>query len=297
MKWIVPFALTVMIQGCAPEAPVPGAFESQGEVEVTVNGEPISRDMMEAIIGHMPQARQDALLNTPEQKKRFLDSLISSNLLYKEAIQNNAHNDPKVQRALAMASREILANLYLSQIGDKAVTDEAIQAKYDENKVKYGRPSTKLHHFLVRKKPKADEAMAELQGGADFATVARKYDPRANANGGDMGWVGRAPLPELAPALTSAPLNEPFGPIESAMGQHIIKIEARRDKTPIDEVRDELAQMVKVEAMKAHQADVKEKATITYAGTEAPSKAGEDTPSDAAPNPHAGHDHGPGGEH
>jgi peptidyl-prolyl cis-trans isomerase C len=278
-----------MLTACAPEAPIPGAFESTGNVEVTVNGEDITMDMIEAIIGHMPQSKQDLLLNDAPQKKRFVESLVTSNLLYREALASNLHKEKDVERALAMATREILANLQLSRIGDEAITDDAVQAKYDENKVKYGRPATHLHHFMVREKDVATRLVDEIKAGGDFSEVAKKNDPRTRANGGDLGWITRAPIPDLAEIYASAPENEIIGPVESRMGFHILKIEGRRDKTPIDEVKDQLTQMVKVDAMKNYQLDIKVKADMQWAsgGTDTP-QVDKDAQQDHG---HNGHEH------
>jgi peptidyl-prolyl cis-trans isomerase C len=271
--------------GCTPEpAPVPGAFETRGDKEVTINGEAVTSDMLEAVISHMPQKQREALMSDENQKKRFIESYINTELLYREAVQAKFFEEEQVQRNLAMANRHILGNMYLNKIGEDAVTDEAIQAKYDENKVKYGRPSTHIHHIMVKEKDVAAGLVEKINGGADFAAIARENDPRAMRNGGDLGWVGRAPIPELEKTLNEGPLNTALGPIESRMGFHIIKIEARRDKTPIEEVRDQLAQMVSTDARKDHQAKLKTDAKIEFAGEEKkeePAGGSEDTPSDA----------------
>jgi len=297
MKWIVPFSMLFTLNACAPEPVVPGAFDGSGEVQVTVNGNAITMDMLEAITSHMPSEKRDGLLKDEQQKKRLVESLMTSNLLYNEALKKNVHQDVKVKRSLAMANREILANLYLTQIGDAAVTDEAIQAKYDSQKVKYGRPATHLHHFMVREQDKANALAAEIKGGKDFAEVAKANDPRTRMNGGDLGWINRAPIPDLEKTFNEAPLNELIGPVESRMGFHILKIEGRRDKTPIDEVRDQLAQMVKVDAMKSYQMDIKVNAKTEWPNA-APTGDDKAAPTDApAPGAKDGHNHATGDGH
>ena len=70
MKWIVPVSMLMTLTACAPEPQLPGAFDAGGEVQVTVNGNAITMDMLEAITSHMPAAKKDALLNDVQQKKR-----------------------------------------------------------------------------------------------------------------------------------------------------------------------------------------------------------------------------------
>jgi peptidyl-prolyl cis-trans isomerase C len=284
MKWTALVIALLLTQGCNPPpapTPVPGQFEATGTAEVTINGQAITDDMLEALLGHLPAKKKAELLGNPMQKKKLLESLVNSNLLYREAIAQNVHNEDKIKRSLAMANREILSNMYLSQIGDKAATEEAVAAKYDEMKVKFGQPGHHMHHLMVKGKDVAEKLVAEIKGGADFADVARKNDPRARMNGGDMGWLSRAPIPDLERPMKESPLNEIVGPVESRAGFHIFKITERRDKTPLDEVRDEITQLVKVDAMKAHQKKLREEAKVVFPGETS------DTPGDGGDAPAA----------
>lgn len=72
---------------------------------------------------------------------------------------------------------------------------------------------------------------SQLLGGADFASLARKYsdDPSVVGNGGDMGWVGRGRMvPEYEAVAFKLKPNEISMPFESPFGIHIMQLLERR---------------------------------------------------------------------
>lgn len=93
----------------------------------------------------------------------------------------------------------------------------------------------------------AEEAAAvkaELDAGADFATVAaaKSIDPVAQ-QGGDVGCNPRGGLgvEPLDSEIFTVPLDVASGPIETQFGFHVIKV-AKREVASFEEVRPELEQ-------------------------------------------------------
>jgi peptidyl-prolyl cis-trans isomerase C len=84
----------------------------------------------------------------------------------------------------------------------------------------------------------AEQALADIQGGADFATIARErsIDSDTAPNGGDLGWLPRGSMPsafdEVAFAL--AP-GEVGGPVQTQYGWHIVKVLERDPDRPLSE--------------------------------------------------------------
>jgi FKBP-type peptidyl-prolyl cis-trans isomerase/parvulin-like peptidyl-prolyl isomerase len=70
-------------------------------------------------------------------------------------------------------------------------------------------------------RPKAEEALAKLREGTDFAEVAKEYSevPTAQEDGGDFGWGSETTLPEeVQTALDALPLDEASDVIEVNLG-------------------------------------------------------------------------------
>ncbi|HJQ37710.1 MAG TPA: SurA N-terminal domain-containing protein [Thermoanaerobaculia bacterium] len=139
-------------------------------------------------------------------------------------------------------------------------TEADLRKKYEESKDQYTtKEAAHVLHILIKVEPnapppavaaakaKADAIVAQLRGGADFATVARanSQDPSSAGNGGDMNWVERGVTVDVFDqVIFQIPLNTISDPIRSAdYGFHIVKVLDRRagGQRPFEEVRGELA--------------------------------------------------------
>jgi len=116
--------------------------------------------------------------------------------------------------------------------------DEVLKALYEaEAASRFSVPETvSARHILFEfgddkaaAKQKADKALAEIQGGADFAGVAKAEsdDPGSAQAGGDLGIIERGTLDEtLEDALFAAPVGVVGGPVESEFGWHVYRVDA-----------------------------------------------------------------------
>ncbi len=83
---------------------------------------------------------------------------------------------------------------------------------------------------LQKLKAKAEQALKELQGGADFAQVSAAYSDAPNAlEGGDLGWKKTGQLPTLfVDALKPLKKGQLTAILRSPNGFHILKLNDRR---------------------------------------------------------------------
>ncbi|HYC88869.1 MAG TPA: SurA N-terminal domain-containing protein [Thermoanaerobaculia bacterium] len=143
--------------------------------------------------------------------------------------------------------RYILADY--QKIRSEITPSEAeLRRAYETSKNDFKRPaSAKVLHILIKSDqtapPQADAAarakaqsiVAQLRGGADFATLARQSseDPSSSGNGGDMGWVDMGMTVEpFERAIFSIPLNTISDPIKTTeYGYHIVKVTERRNES------------------------------------------------------------------
>ena len=98
------------------------------------------------------------------------------------------------------------------------------------------RRSEEVHarHILVKTEAEAKSIIDQLNKGADFAALAKKYstDPAA-ASGGDLGYFSRD---DMVPAFSAAAFALKPGqytktPVKTQFGWHVIKVVDRRVET------------------------------------------------------------------
>lgn len=125
------------------------------------------------------------------------------------------------------------------------------------------------HIFLrVRQDAKEEERMAikermdsvyqALLDGADFADMAKKLseDKASATKGGVLPWIGPnqtlKEFEDTAYALTPGEFSQPF---LSTVGYHIIKLMARKDLEPYEELKSKIAQYLESRGLKNHLAE------------------------------------------
>ncbi|MEY2570051.1 MAG: hypothetical protein QOE63_401 [Acidimicrobiaceae bacterium] len=113
------------------------------------------------------------------------------------------------------------------------VSGDAAKAYYDAHQSDFDQ--TCLAGILVTDPTKVDAIMAQLRGGADFATVAQASsdDPTTQAKGGDLGCHAASEFSPGDPKLT-APVGQLLDPVQSAQGTAILKVTDRKSPAYAD---------------------------------------------------------------
>jgi parvulin-like peptidyl-prolyl isomerase len=129
----------------------------------------------------------------------------------------------------------------------ESAADEAVRRFYDENReTLFTEPAAvKLGSILFRGENAAKGVAAKLRAGRPFDEMARRYsmDPESKANGGLLGWVEEASLPEpLAQAVRGLKRGELSEVTAGPGGWFILKLYDRRaaQTRSFAEVEDEL---------------------------------------------------------
>lgn len=138
-----------------------------------------------------------------------------------------------------------------------ALSEDDVRKAYQSNLDRYrSGERVKVRHILLDTtkvakdqiptvKKKAEDLLKQLQGGADFADLAKKNsaDPGSAQNGGDLGWVTRGQtVPEFEKAAFSLKPKQLSGVVQTMYGFHIIQGEEKEEARvkPFEEVKGEL---------------------------------------------------------
>lgn len=124
------------------------------------------------------------------------------------------------------------------------VTDEQVQTYFDENKANLGGSAEQVRasHILVADKELAEDLLAQLKNGADFAELAAEYGTDAtNTRGGDLDFFTRdAMVAEFSDAAFALEVNELSDVVQTEFGYHIILKTDYKEATEVnfDSVKD-----------------------------------------------------------
>ena len=180
-----------------------------------------------------------------------------------------------IYQAIQLGLREFIGNMNFDDLmSDKNSVSDYIIQKYQTEFAKIGLNLKQagmkdiilpgeireiMNRVLIAEKTaesraKAEDVLAELKKGADFATLAKESsaDVSSAAKGGDLGYFAKGRMvPEFdAAAFALQKSGETSGLVETKFGYHILQLDDRRPPRtrPFEEVRDELMKEVRTSA-------------------------------------------------
>jgi len=206
----------------------------------------------EITLGHMLVARA----SLPQQYQQLPDDVLFQGIL-DQLVQQTALADsftgelpPRVTLSIENETRSLTAGEAIEGVMAEDVSDEELQAAYDAQ-YKDAEPEQEFNasHILVETKEEADAIKVELDGGADFAEVAKeKSTGPSGPGGGSLGWFGPGMMvPEFEEAVAGMEAGGVSEPVETQFGWHVIKLnETRTGEAPaLEDVREELETQVR----------------------------------------------------
>ena len=231
-------------------------------VVATVNGTDIT--LGELIVARSQLPAQYQQLPAEVLWEGLVDQLVQQQLL---ADQLDAIPD-RVQIALDVQLRSMLAGEVITDITDAAVTEETLQAAY-EARFANAAPEYEFNasHILVETEEEAAAVIVRLNDGADFTETAREISTGPSGpNGGELGWFGAGMMvPEFEAAVVGLEVGAISEPVQTQFGWHVVKLNDSRIKEApgLDQVRDELVAQIQQEALESALADLQESAEIS----------------------------------
>ena len=236
LKFTVKMASTALLLAIAsPLVAQDAAAPGPNTVVATVNGTEIT-------LGQMIISRSQL----PPQYQQLPDDVlfdgVLDQLIQQQVLADTLEADPtRVTIALQNERRGLLAGEVINSVVEEAMTDEAIQAIYDEL-------------VLGETEEESAAVVARLNAGEAFADLARELslDPGSGANGGELGWFGLGMMvPPFEQAVSDLEVGAVSDPVQTQFGWHIIQLNDKRDMVPptLEEVREELESQVRQNAI------------------------------------------------
>jgi foldase protein PrsA len=252
----------------------PGSEAGATEVVAEVNGDPITKE-------ELYTAMYEEFAGGQTFGERTLEQLIQRKLVEQEAKKQNisfsdAEVEAKIDEELEKWKQdfgseeqfELLLNqsgMTLEQLKESLkkelpfsmmleklfedqieITDEEIADYYEQYQHLFQEPEqVRASHILVDDEKKAQDLLAQLREGADFATLASEHsqDESTAKNGGDLGYFERGQMVEaFESAAFSMEVGEISDVVESEYGYHIILVtdKVTEVQRSLDEVRDQI---------------------------------------------------------
>ena len=236
----------VLAGGLVIAAPVPNAFSQERILVAKLNGEDIYLDEVLRLVEKLPEEIRQQPLET--YFDRLIDDIVDSRLAAAAGNEAGLTYDERVIEQMSIAAQRVLAEAWINSELRKSITDEAVQQAYDIFVAdEQSRHEVRARHILVKEKAEAEAVIAELQGGADFAELAKKRSTGPSGpNGGDLGYFPRG---AMVPAFENAAFALEAGsftqtPVQTQFGWHIILVEEKRiaEAPTIEELAPQLRQ-------------------------------------------------------
>jgi peptidyl-prolyl cis-trans isomerase C len=247
-----PPPVTVVVSTPTPEI-APQAAESGGQpVAARVNGVAINQADYERALA---RSQHNSLAADPGALgESVLDMLIEQALIEQAAAEQGITVSDEALEAEYQATRALVPDddAWQKWLADNQYTDAefrqslraALIAGQVRDRIIGSLPTNVMQvharHILVETEAEANDVLARLQAGEDFAALAASLsrDVTTRDQGGDLGWFADGEL--LEPAFMQVAFAlEPgqiAGPVATRLGYHVVQV-LEREERPVPEDR------------------------------------------------------------
>ena len=243
----------------------------EDQVAARIDGQPIMRsEVLRELQAMGPQA---ASMPFKAIYPQLLEKVIMTKVVANKGYADKLQNDKDVKDRVKDAEEQLVADAYIRKAITPKITDEKIQARYDELVKKFkADDEVRARHILVPTEEEAKDLIKQIKDGADFSKLAteKSKDSGSAKQGGDLGYFPRAamvkPFAEAAFAMKVGDVSEK--PVKSEFGYHVIKVEDRRKSSPppVSDVKDQIRNQLGQEMVGPVVKDLQAKAKIERFG-------------------------------
>lgn len=254
--------------------------KAEDTVIATVNGTKINKSTLDGYLKILEKSGK-ADVNAA------VDDLVATEIAVQEAAKTDILERPDVKKALNDYKRNVLLKVWTKEKVDSFnITDDEIKKAYEDRVTKLASKEYNARHILVKTEDEAKAIIKELEGGADFAKLAKeKSTGPSGSNGGSLGWFkAQTMVPAFANAVKGMKKGE-FSkePVKTQFGYHVIKLEDSRDAKlpPLESLKPQLKRVIAQQKMMDFMKGLKEKADVKITLPPAPKADAMDKKADA----------------
>ncbi|MGA0974649.1 MAG: peptidylprolyl isomerase [Sedimenticolaceae bacterium] len=203
-----------------------------------------------------------------EQQIKLLNELVNTFILSNSAEGQALAQQPDLAAAIEVSrARLITQALIENTLENSSITDDEIKAVYNEQYAGKTKQEFKARHILVKTEDEAKALIKQLDGGADFAQLAKEHStgPSSSA-GGDLGWFEKDMMVKpFADAVASMSNGTHSGsPVNTQFGWHIILREDAKDLGAVElaQVKDDITSSLRTQKLRALINKLRENAKV-----------------------------------
>lgn len=203
-----------------------------------------------------------------EQQIKLLNELVNTFILSNSAEGQALAQQPDLAAAIDVSrARLITQALIENTLENSPITDDEIKAIYDEQYAGKTNQEFKARHILVKTEDEAKALIKQLDGGADFAQLAKEHStgPSSSA-GGDLGWFEKdmmvKPFADAVASMTNG--THSSSPVNTQFGWHIILREDAKDLGSVElaQVKDDIISSLRTQKLRALINKLRENAKV-----------------------------------
>lgn len=250
-------------QALAEDALPQGTVATVNGIAITYDDISLAEDELMGLIGQLPERQRFEILIG-----HMVDRVLASEAAKKQGLTNS----PEVKKRLAYMQRKALEDVHIGEILRARVNDEKVSAYYQKNIVNGPRlEEVRARHILLDSKEMAEAVIVALNGGADFAQLAKeKSKGPTGSTGGDLGYFSpEAMVPEFSDAAFKLKKGGISGPVKTQFGWHVIKLEDKRQKPlpKLEDVEGQIYQILIGEARRDIYTEMRQAAEVNFINT------------------------------
>jgi peptidyl-prolyl cis-trans isomerase C len=277
-----------------PEIAEPSSSDMDAEILLTVNGEAITRTMYSLYFQDRMRGVPDAQ-NSPEMQMNVLNELANIFIVAQDAEKKGLQDRPDVAASIKLLKEKLLTQITIQDFANNhQPSDDEIEKAYQDEYAGQSGTEYKARHILVKEQEEASSLIEKLNGGADFAELAKEHSTGPTGkDGGDLGWFDISqmvkPFGDALKAMEKG--KHSAAPVKTQFGWHVILLEDTREtEAPsMESVKAKIVNKLKQAALSKYMQGLRDSSKLVFNEKNAkPASATEDAPasdqSDATPS-------------